>query len=315
MKIVDGTGYRGEFSDSPTLSAYADANERISQVLGSVDRLLISENDDLTVFDFGTIVVKGGTLRAFGSGTVYATGGVVYAHDEVRVLAFGSAKVTSHGRASVIACDKALVTGYEDCRITLRAYAQATLHDNCRGSFHNLSQASLHDMAQGYAYDMAVVDIHGDYATLRARGLSRVEVHGTPSVWLGGNSVAHTSPETRVKFIAVTGNARVTAAPMTKPADVSLEPSPTPTRAYQEGGSPEADRATVAAASISASSPQPQNRVPDRAPSSDTQFPATEDGSPTSKTTDTEKIAGEQDGLPLADFGPEWRPLPLPRSQ
>lgn len=305
MRIVDGTGFQRVFNESPTLATYSsDAGERVSQILGTVEQLAVTGDDDLTVFDFGTIAVKGGTLRAFGDGTVYAMAGVVYAHDNVRVVAFGETKVVSYGSVSVTASDKVTVVAYERSRVTLRSFASATLHDYCQGSFHNFTRADLRDQAIGYGYDMAEVEIDGDHASLRARGSVRAQVHGSPSVWLAGNAAAHTSDD-RTKFIVTTDNARIVPGTITHAADVSLAPSATPTVGYQNGGSPDADRATV--------SPRPHS-APTQTAAAAREFrdessvtPVATAASPAgleSSSGDDPHVAG-----PLPDFGPEWRPL------
>ena len=306
MRIVDGTGYLREFNESPTLATYgSDTSERVSQILGTVDRLVIAGDDDLTIFDFDTITVKGGTLRAFGAGTIYATAGVVYAHDNVRVIAFGEAKVVAYGQVSVTASDKVTVFAYERSRVTLRSFATGTLHDYCQGSFHNFSRADLHDQAGGYGYDMCEVEVHGDHATFRGRGNTRAQVHGTPSVWLAGNATAHTSPETRTDFIVATGSSRVLPDPITHASDVSLVPSTTPTVGYQNGGSPAADRATVA--TLPHSVMEPAGSAPELRDHEGNTTSAVA-GSPVDGESVTPE-AGSQVAIPVADFGPEWRVL------
>ena len=305
MKVVNATGFQGEFNESPTLATFAD--ERVSQILGRVERLTIENGDDVTVFDFDTIVVRGGTLRAFGSGTVYVMSGLLYAHDEVRVIAFGEAKVVSYGRVPVIAHDKVTVVGYERSRITLRSFSSAELHDFAMGSFYNFTRASLHDNSSGYGYDMSEIDLDGDHTSLRGRGNARVQVNGTPAVRLAGNAVVHTAPATRTQFIEASENSRIVSGPMTRAADVPLVPSTTPTTGYQSGGSPAADRASVVPEVHPA--PAPVTDAPLSQTSQSVDIVQGSASEPAGDAAPSTSRASSGTPVPLPEFGQEWRPL------
>lgn len=315
MRVVDGTGFQAEFNESPTLATYA--HERISQICGHVERLALEDGDELTVFDFGTIVVRGGTLRAFGDGTVYAFGGVVYAHDEVRVLAFGQATVVAAGHTQTVAHDKVTFLGYERSRVTLRSFSSGELHDFAIGSFYNFTRGELHDNASGYSYDMTEIEVHGDHTALRGRGNTRVQINGTPAVRLAGNAVGHTAAGTRTQFIDTTDKARIESEPIVRAADVPLTPSGTPTAGYQTGGSPQADRATAAAGPqiertlTPAAVPAPAASA--AAPQRDTAIPA--QGAAASDTGGHDMPTPTGAAVPLPDFGPEWRPLRAAKSR
>ncbi|MFZ2175220.1 MAG: hypothetical protein WAW17_14560 [Rhodococcus sp. (in: high G+C Gram-positive bacteria)] len=312
MNIVDGTGFQSEFHQSPTLANYSRGNDgRVSRILGHVPRLSVTDGDNVTVYDFDTITVDGGTLHAFGSGTVYATGtATVHAHDVVRVLAFDTATGIGYGHAAITCSDKATGIGYERSRLTLRDFSTGTLRDFSVGSFHNFTQGTIYDQGNGYAYDMAVIEIHGDHTSLRARGTARADVHDTPSVWLSGAATAHTSAETRIKFIVATEKACIITEPMTRPDDVELTLSVKPTLGYQNGGSPDEDRATLqpdlppapaeltpVAAPIAGFEPTPEPE-----PTGKDTTPTAEPAAPTSATS-------SMSGIALADFGPKWHPL------
>lgn len=324
MKIVDRDGFQSEFQESPKLSTYSDT--RVSRILGHVPRLSLTKNDDVTLYDFDVVTIDGGILRAFGKGTVYASGTAeVYAYDEVRVLAFDTAKVRGYGHASITCSGKATGVGYERSRLTFHNFASGELHDFCTGSFHNFAEGTVYDQANGYAYDTAIVEIHGNHTSVRARGRSSIDVHDTPAVWLAGSATAHVKDDTRTKFIVTTGKSTITPTPIVRPSSVTLTPSATPTQGYQEGGSPAEDLATVQGAATA-----PAEIAPEAAPAVEvetvTEVPtlateaepiATPDPATVPDTTITTETASTDMsvmgvGIPLPLYGEGWTSLKTP---
>ena len=326
MNIVDGIGFQREFDESPTLVNYRKVHGgRVSQIRGYIPQLSVTNDDLITVYDFGTITIDGGILHAYGKGTVYASGTAkVYAHDEVRVLAFDDAEVRAYQQASVICNNKSSAVGFERSHLTLNDRSFGELRDISVGSFHNFSQGTIFDSARANAYDATIVEIYGDHASLRARGRSAVGVHGTPALWLGGSAIAHVEESTKSQFIIISEKASITQEPLNNPSKTELKVSDTPTLGYQKGGSPAEDHATVQAAAplpaaqtnpAPATEAVPEPAVPAQAPvwvepenTAPPTPPAVEDTAAPEEPTYASTLTLPT-GTPLPQFGDAWTAL------